>query len=162
MWIFTPSGFVSGVEDRRDPTVIVVRARDYRSLAAFCVEVSLKPGGITLGEGTDYPYRIRVSRETFASFAYRAAMDVDYANFKDEATRVRGKAYHDVLMSVWVAGLRLTPPRIKAKLAKASRARWSGIDAWLARRADEGTVVGDRPMHSLTDDEWAELESAAP
>lgn len=159
MWIFTPSGYVSGVEDKRDPTVIVVRSRDHASLRAMCAVLEIKASKIKLGEGTDYPYRVRVSRQQFATFAYESAFEIDYTNFKDAATRARGDTYHDVLLRIWSATFSLTPMRVKRKLRARTNAQWRSIDSVLGWRLPDEDA---RPLHALTDAEWAELESGDP
>lgn len=115
MWVFTPDGFVSAVEDRDDPTVIMVRARDFDSIEALCVVLDIGPSKIVMYAGTDYPYRVALSREQWVAFATHAAEAVTYPNFKHEAEVRRGKGYADVLMQVWVAGLALTPRRVARK-----------------------------------------------
>lgn len=171
MWIFTPEGFVSGVEDRHDPTVIIVRSRDHASLRALCDVLEIRPSKIK-SEGNDYPYRIRISRQQFATFAYEMAYGVEYPNFKNAATRVRGTAYHDVLLSIWATTMRLTPRRVKARQrVRAAATRWQPIDSWyhkhdrLQLALDSLPDEGDDPLpplmrdvHSLTDAEWADRE----
>jgi hypothetical protein len=51
----------------------------------------------------DYPCRIFVTREVWASYLVESAMDIDYINFKDRAlkhaTQDRNSRYH----KVWAA-----------------------------------------------------------
>lgn len=104
MWIYTPTGFISAVAKRSNPTELTVRARDRQSLNGL-VELTGAPA--TIGEGTDYPYRVVVSRETFKFWLSRQVDDLDYGNFKDEAHRVSGYEYASVLGRIWTDSLSL-------------------------------------------------------
>lgn len=104
MWIYTPTGFISAVAKRSSPTELTVRARDRQSLNGL-VELTGAPA--TIGEGTDYPYRVVVSRETFKFWLSRQVDDLDYGNFKDEAHRVSGYEYASVLGRIWTDSLSL-------------------------------------------------------
>ena len=104
MWIYTPTGFISAVAKRSNPTELTVRARDRQSLNGL-VELTGAPA--TIGEGTDYPYRVVVSRETFKFWLSRQVDDLDYGNFKDEAHRVSGYEYASVLGRIWHDSLSL-------------------------------------------------------
>lgn len=104
MWIYTPTGFISAVAKRSNSTILTVRARDRQSLSEL-VELTGVPA--TVGEGTDYPYRVVVSRETFKFWLDRQVDELDYSNFKDEAHRVRGYEYASVLGRVWTDNLAL-------------------------------------------------------
>lgn len=104
MWIYTPTGFISAVAKRENSTDLTVRARDRQSLDGL-VELTGVPA--TIGEGTDYPYRVVVSRETFKFWLDRQVDELDYSNFKDEAHRVGGYEYAGVLGRVWTDNLAL-------------------------------------------------------
>ena len=104
MWIYTPTGFISAVAKRKNPTELTVRARDRQSLDGL-VELTGTPA--TIGEGTDYPYRVVVTRETFKFWLSRQVDELDYGNFKDEASRVSGYEYASVLGRIWHDSLSL-------------------------------------------------------
>lgn len=123
MWVFTTGGFVSAVQDKKDPDRVVIRARDKQSLETLLEGVTLagaaaeqdpelhdaelyRVGEITTGEGTDYRWRTRLSKATFAIWLQYEVMNyLGYTNFKDALTPARGKKYHDAAMNVWVAML---------------------------------------------------------
>lgn len=132
MWVFTPEGFVSAVEDRNDPTTIMVRARDKQSLVQVC-EVSGLTAQLDIVSyaGTDYPFRVAISRTNWEDFVIDASRRITYPNFKDAAKATRGQAYADVLGRVWAAGLALTPTRV----ARRQRAIWD------QRRAERGALA---------------------
>ena len=98
MWIFTSAGFVSAVVHRDDPDLIVVRARERASLDAL---VERTGADINPWEGSDYAFRIVVSRSEFTAWVEEQADAIGYTNFKSSAHRRRGGAYADVLHEVW-------------------------------------------------------------
>lgn len=104
MWIYTPTGFISAVAKRKNPTELTVRARDRQSLSGL-VELTGNPA--TIGEGTDYPYRVVVSRDVLKQWLAAQVDSLDYGNFKDEASRVGGYEYASVLGRIWHDSLSL-------------------------------------------------------
>lgn len=104
MWIYTPSGFVSAVAKSKNSTDLTVRGRDRQSLDELA---ALTGNAVTIGEGTDYPYRVIVPREQFKSWLTQQVDDLDYGNFKSEAAAVRGYDYAHTLGKVWSANLEL-------------------------------------------------------
>lgn len=118
MWITFGGGFISAVEDKKDSTggTLVVRARDRESLinlintvelagaeeAAGVAVERLTEDDIVTGEGTDYRYRVRMSKGTFAlAIQWEILNMITYKNFKDHLTESRGKVFHDACMAVW-------------------------------------------------------------
>lgn len=148
MWPITPGGFVSIVqkaEDVADDT-LTVRARDHRSLVNFCRQADIPKKRISEETVTDYPFRLVATREEVERAMMTAVDEIRYANFKDEAKRVRGGVFVKFLSSVWVDGLSLTPPAV-AKRANES----------LKRR--QRSLWGDRDLPTqdvgdMTNDEW--------
>jgi hypothetical protein len=104
MWIFTKNGFVSAVRKKEYPQVLTVRSRDRESLqelsAVADVQIAKSPDG-------DYPYRVFVKPEIFASWVADAAIDIDYHNFKGVVAEVRGYEFAKSLHSVWLAMLQV-------------------------------------------------------
>lgn len=113
MWIFTTGGFVSAVEHRDDPSLVMVRARDKKSLVNMLgslnvgVEDSDKlhnEDEVFISPGSDYRWRTVVSKDEFTRFLTTEVRDyLDYDNFKSALTKTRGKVFHDVAMKVWSA-----------------------------------------------------------
>jgi hypothetical protein len=97
MWIMTPSGFFSIVENLADrgQGTLTIRARDGADLDRLRLEMpELSP--TILGEGTDYPARAAIG----AALARFVEDDLDYSNFKSAvAARMgssRAHVYSDV------------------------------------------------------------------
>lgn len=119
MWIYTTLGFISAVEDKKNPDLLLVRSRDREALELVLDQIELAgaaegPDGrpvevlgtenIIEGAGTDYRYRVVMTRGTFAVFLQHYVLNLlDYKNFKDALTASRGKVYHDVAFDVWNA-----------------------------------------------------------
>jgi hypothetical protein len=109
MWVFTQHGFLSIVQSREDPKVVMVRARDRKSLEQFrqaSTEASVVPEVIEAlpileSKGTDYRYRIICHRDVVARYLAAEAKTIDYPNFKDRVTKTRGNQWHDVLLGIW-------------------------------------------------------------
>lgn len=99
MWIFTTEGFISAVQKPGD-TDLTIRSRDRGSLASLA---QITRHDIDTSQGTDYPYRVVVSREQFTQWLAGHAATLDYANFKSAVGRQRGHAFAHPLMDVWSA-----------------------------------------------------------
>lgn len=105
MWIFTETGFVSAVVDYNDAEVLVVRSRDRLSLEPLA---SATGQTIVIGEGTDYPYRLRCDRESFSGWLVAQVQSMAYGNFKNQVHHTRGHDFAHTLMSVWSSMLDVT------------------------------------------------------
>lgn len=147
MWVFTSAGFVSAVEHRNDKSSVMVRARDFASLKPICKFMGWnEQKTITSDFPSDYPYRLTMTKDQFSAWlADEVANYLTYANFKNEATRVRGHKYHDALMKVWSAMHALTPDRVINKNRKAREKQWPAVYGKYG-----GTWASG--LHSLSDD----------
>jgi hypothetical protein len=100
MWIFTPTGFYSVVEDRNDDNRVFIRARRSEDIKALEQYIDVEfLGEMIVMPKADYPYRVHVDKETAGDIAYNAAMSVSYGNFKNEVAKhdkKRAGIYHDV------------------------------------------------------------------
>jgi hypothetical protein len=110
MWVFTTGGFVSAVQHRDNPDLVMVRARDKQSLEIMIAsvnarqELQLDPAlEITTTLNADYPHRVTITKAQWIQFLTTETEDfLNYENFKSELDRVRGKKFHDAAMRVWV------------------------------------------------------------
>jgi len=101
MWIFTRYGFFSAVSARQgdgahgqpvDPERIMVRARVRGHLEALIDACPLLNGSaIMTFSGTDYAYRIFVSKSVWSQVLAALGDEIDYDNFKSEVARFQGR-----------------------------------------------------------------------
>ena len=98
MWVFTETGFVSAVQNRDNPDYLVVRARDRQSLQTLADICDVE---IKTSQGSDYPYRVFISKADFTSWMNDNIDFLGYDNFKNRVAITRGKEYAYALGSVW-------------------------------------------------------------
>lgn len=95
MWIATTEGFISAVQHRDDPNLMMVRARSLADLDTIFPDSPVTPM-----DDSDYPFRVTVTREHFAEIVCGLIGAVDYPNFKSAVHAVQGvqraNTYHDV------------------------------------------------------------------
>jgi hypothetical protein len=108
MWLMTTVGFFSIVRKRGD-TVLTVRARARADLEALRDEYLTSLGPITVGGGSDYPYRARIDAKDLAGAIGRIIEDIDYANFKIAVGERQGPERAHVYGEIWNALRKLTP-----------------------------------------------------
>jgi len=82
MWVFTPTSFVSLVEDTNDMTRLIARARFPGDLERMFPAQADK---VMVTPWADYRYRVFVARHVAAEAVAAAARAVTYPNFKDAA-----------------------------------------------------------------------------
>lgn len=131
MWVMSTIGFFSFVCEHADPSnpgagsvkdVIIVRARLRAHLEALKVTMKefakigraretallhasqVAGSKIIEGGGTDYPFRIKISKDASVTTLAVLGEQIDYDNFKGA---VQDPAYHDALMGVWSCMRRL-------------------------------------------------------
>jgi hypothetical protein len=125
MWLMTPRGFYSAVEKRgdREQGMVTIRARvkgDLESLLELLPDETGKPYKERFG--TDYPWRIRIPAGQWAHACARMALEIDYANFKDEVARKQGKKRAGVYGRIW--GVLLDLERRAQSRGQASFGGW--------------------------------------
>lgn len=110
MWILMPSGgFISAVRKPADEArgTVTIRAR----VRADLVELrdNYLPGlsPIESGGGTDYAFRTVAKADDFAGACAAMAKAVDYRNYKDHVSAVKGRARASVHGRLWSALLSL-------------------------------------------------------
>jgi hypothetical protein len=107
MWLITTIGFFSVVR-KRGESELTVRARAREDLEALASEYLPTLGPITVGGGTDYPFRARVAAETLARAVARLVGDIDYDNFKQAVALRQGPDRAHIYGDVWRTLLQLT------------------------------------------------------
>ncbi len=98
MWLFTETGFVSVVQKDPNEDLLTVRARDKESLEDLAVKFGLS---IIKTPMADYPYRVDIQRNDFASYVSAEIALLDYPNFKSQVATTRGNKFAKLLGSVW-------------------------------------------------------------
>lgn len=109
MWIVLNNSFVSIVEHRDDPDVLIVRGR-FRGDAARFLGAPLTREKET--PTADYRFRIAAKRETVERAVLRAVRGVRYPNFKDS---IRDAWRKSVAMRVWSIFFEAQKERLSAE-----------------------------------------------
>lgn len=102
MWLFTETGFVSAVQHRTNPDILVVRARDRKSLEPLATQFTLE---INTNAHSDYPYRVFIHKLDFNTWVSDSIKFLDYGNFKSQVAVTRGKTFAHTLGKVWATML---------------------------------------------------------
>lgn len=97
-WFCMNDGFISAVVDKSDLSgnTLKVRSRFQRDL-----EDIFPDHDIVENAGTDYAYRVFVSKQEFAELMYNRIMDIDYTNFKNSVIR---DDLHELYEEFWWTG----------------------------------------------------------
>jgi len=98
MWICLNNGYLSAVQSEDNYEVLVVRARAREHL-----EDNFPEHDIIDWEGTDYLFRIYITKTEFAEFLFDKALAIEYDNFKNSVT---DKKLHNMYVSFWNAAYR--------------------------------------------------------
>lgn len=179
MWIFTTEGFISAVQDPKDPDAVQVRARDRKSLESMLQSIELAGEAINdaadegvepvdlgsheivTGLGTDYRWRVQgLKKGTFALFLQFEVLNyLEYTNFKNALTASRGEGYHKAAMNVWVDMLAVDDgPKLK-----------NGKQDWNLTGRDFGAEPSWAEIReaelaeaeALADDSWADVDEVS-
>src|SRR5271165_7544223 len=89
MWLFTKLGFFSIVQKPNDE-LLTVRARVATDLDSLRKEFMPQLSPTISGEGTDYPFRAKISHHDFASGVSKLSEAINYSNFKNEVANKMG------------------------------------------------------------------------
>lgn len=143
MWIFYTGGYVSAVEHRDDPELLMVRARDRESLENMVDAMEL--AGNAEGTGptvtrddiemlvpADYPWRVTVPRGTFALWLqFEALNGIGYdSHFKEALRDERGEAFYKAAMEVWQVMLDVEDTDKHWRPKKAAKGAHVGAGDW--------------------------------
>ena len=111
MWVFSTSGFLSAVEERRHDHrgEMVIRAREASALEALREIAPTLTATVVYGD-SDYRYRAWLGREEWAQALAELGRRITYDNFKSEVLRRQGPSrYEQALHTVWSALGRTQP-----------------------------------------------------
>lgn len=92
MWLCFNDGFFSAVEDYSG-NEIVLRSRRREHL-----EQAFPEKTIFANAGTDYAYRIYLTKQELAEYVTNKIMNIDYHNFKNS---VHDTSLHDLYANFW-------------------------------------------------------------
>ena len=92
MWLFTRYGFFSAACAQKkngaiDKDTIMVRSRTQRHLLNLQKRFSGLPTEILVDSGTDYRYRMIISKSQWVEVVSEIASEQTWSNFKNEAAR---------------------------------------------------------------------------
>jgi len=113
MWLLTPEGFFSTTCKKDDPDTIQIRARREEHIKYLLERCEGQEGlrrEIHKNVGTDYQYRVYVSKKVFADWLKHIGETIDYDNFKSKAEfsmqdkGVDNSDYEDLLHEIWHLG----------------------------------------------------------
>ncbi len=112
MWIFLSDSFLSIVQDKVNPRVLVVRARRPGDIEAVFPSAKV----VTI-DGRDYQFRTTLDREVVAQAMADEVRGIHHTNFKNS---VSDHEYHQACSAVWgvMAKLQPIPPYGRAKKTK--------------------------------------------
>jgi hypothetical protein len=99
VWVFTETGFVSAVVHFDDPDLLMVRARDRKSLDGLREVAGVS--SVTDTPDGDYPHRIVVRKSDFSEWLLDSIGKMAYHNYKSRVATVRGYDFAAPLHDVW-------------------------------------------------------------
>jgi hypothetical protein len=107
-WIFNKEGFFSAVQNQYcTDKEVMVRARLREDIERLAEATGSPVSDVMATPDADYAFRLKLSKQAWADYMHRSALDIDYPNFKNAALSLgedeRSRAYHDV----WSAMYRL-------------------------------------------------------
>jgi hypothetical protein len=137
MWIFTPFGFFSIVEDttRLDHSFALVRARVEADMDAFIDRIDITSRARVLKDrpailrnvGTDYRFRISVPKDVVRQVLDHFVFDeLTYGNFKNEVADSQGEKRASLYHRVWETMMALASPRTLSDLREQKASSTAG------------------------------------
>lgn len=93
MWIFTNQSYLSVVQHRDDPNLVLVRARIEGDIEEIFPEAF-----VFQEKGSDYKYRAAIEKSEVAVAIAKQIMEIDYDNFKGSIEDINR---HNVYLYVW-------------------------------------------------------------
>jgi hypothetical protein len=122
MWVMTTEGFYSAVEDSFNKEYLIVRSRQRKDLVNLLIKLEL-PIEISENVGSDYRWRVWLTKWEWAKFLHMTGESIDYPNFKNKVHSIdaeRAKVYGEV----WAVLYALQPwHAMKKKNRKGNKSR---------------------------------------
>lgn len=101
MWFFGSESFLSVVQHKQNPAILVVRSR-----RPGHIQKMFPTANVETLDGRDYQFRAELPREVVAQRMQQYVMEMTATNFKDS---VKDKIYHDACYGVWHCMERIQP-----------------------------------------------------
>ncbi|EAM1616295.1 hypothetical protein EU642_21910 [Salmonella enterica] len=101
MWFFGSEAFLSVVQHKTDPAILVVRSR-----RPGHIQKMFPTAEVVTIDGRDYMYRTELPREAVAERMHKYVMDMTATNFKNS---VKDQTYHGACISVWSVMEKIQP-----------------------------------------------------
>lgn len=93
MWFFGSDAFLSVVQHKTNPAILVVRSR-----RPGHIEKMFPSANVVTLDNRDYQFRAELPREVVAERMAQYVMEMTATNFKDS---VKEQAYHNACYGVW-------------------------------------------------------------
>ena len=105
MWIFTKDGFFSAVFDRYCKRGELIRSRCKDDLIRLAKKLHgySDESEIFEIEHIDYRYRMKITKKDWADYLTNCALDIDYANVKDNIVPVGDDLRQNAYYEIWTA-----------------------------------------------------------
>ena len=145
MWLITPRGFYSAVNDPARPGTVKVRSRVREDLEALCELAPMRRYANRIEESlwNDYRFRIYVKKRHWRRTLPLLADEITYGNHKDEVKARQGPERAAIYSNVWWELLSLQEPRTRwDRLPDPDDDDLTLIDPW-AKWAEE--IAGEAP-----------------
>jgi hypothetical protein len=101
MWIFTVDGYFSAVQDKDDPSRIMVRSRQKGDLQTFLKRLESEDLEILAWVGSDYAFRVFMPRDLWMKYLEMAGRELTYTNFKARAILMGDHSRSDAYYRIW-------------------------------------------------------------
>lgn len=101
MWIFTVDGYFSAVQDKDDPSRIMVRSRQENDLQTLLKRLGSEDLEILAWTGSDYAFRVFMPRDLWISYLEMSGQELNYTNFKARAIAPGDHSRSDTYHQIW-------------------------------------------------------------
>ena len=101
MWIFTVDGYFSAVQDKDNPSRIMVRSRQENDLQTLLNRLNRDDLDILSWTGSDYAYRVFMPRDLWLNYLEMSGKELNYTNFKARAIHPADYRRSDTYHRIW-------------------------------------------------------------
>jgi len=101
MWIFTVDGYYSAVQDKDDPSRIMVRSRQKSDLQTLIARLNSEDLDLLVSTDSDYAFRIFIPRALWIGYLESSGQELNYTNFKARAIAHGDHSRSDTYHNIW-------------------------------------------------------------